>query len=875
MIKKYLTIILSLAILLSAATVCAVDDKSYYSNGELESFERSVDFYTHFGITEKKTASSTVTRREFAKTAMAYFYGEMSGNNLSAAASFYGKELSDEELDKDITFGEALKCMAMGLGYGKTADNLIGTAYNIGVAKGISADTSMPVTFFNVVKMLDNSLEIKRIEGSLTESGNYEITNNTILNSVLKIERKHGTVTAVNGMSLTSRKVGKGRIDIDGTVYETDCVTDKSVVGCSVDYYIDLNNRETVKFIDTASKYNIITEYDAEDLISYGSRKYRVKINDDKEKTISLDSSAYIIYNGRPAKNITAKSMVPNIGRVVMTDNDKDGDAEVVSVYSFDIKIISTVDEANNRVLFKDGSKAELENEDDFSITKNGSAEELQIKALKSENVVLFGKNDDGGVLIELLPKSITGTLNVSDDENMTIDGIIYPVMPNAYYEKQIKTGECGTFWIDCDNRVAAVVKVSTQLRYGYLINAVLKSDIADRAEVKILDDGGQMRILETAPKINVDGKSLNSAAFLNELKKGGTEVQSQLIYFSVNDKGELRMADTAYNYSVAEDYRSILPKGEDNEKSFKLVYSSTLQNEGTVLYFPRMKTFDGRFGGSGSQKVFMVPNNPKTAKNEDFGVRSLSGLSEQYYNVDAYTFGSKKFTPDVYVIYGGKNAAGANAYMGIISEITDIADEDGETAQRIVAYGPPDVNLNLLNYDVDLSSVPAYYDGTKRYKTDVGDIAIIHYSEGELTSIEMVLDAESGNFSRNFNSYGRYWRMDYGAVYEKEGSMITVAPLDRIAAIETLKAQLETAPETEVQSIKNKIEKIEREFIVYCTSDFRQIGAKVKENGKIKVSASPKNLYIPYSDSTEHYTKVLVCSSEAYAWTMFAYENN
>lgn len=538
MIKKCLILLISVALSLSSFAVCAAESGAYYSESELENFENSLDFYMHFGITDKKAVSSTVTRREFAKIVLAYFYGDISGTYDDAVKTmqFSG---SEEDLNQNITLEEALKYMAIGLGYGATDENYISVAYGIGVAKGVVGEADMPVTFFNIIKMLDNSLEIKRVEGSITEKGSYKITDNTVLNSVFKVERKTGTVTAVPGASLTSQKALKGHVYIDGTAYETDCVCTKEILGCRVDYYADIDNSEIIKFIGASEKYNVVTVYDAEDIISYADRQYRVYTdeNKEKEKKVTLDGAAYILYNGRPAKQIGAKSMIPKVGRVILTDNDNDGDAEVVSVYSFDIKIISTIDSENERVIFKDNTKVEFEDEDYFAITQNGSAEELQFKSLKAETAVLVGKNDDGGVLLEILPGSITGTVGAIDEDTITIDGKEYPIMQNAYYEQKVKNGECGTFWLDCDKRVTAIVKVNTQMTYGFMINAAAKSDIGGNVEVKLYDQNGQMRIIKTASGINLDGTKVNSAVFLNALKKGTDTVQPQLIYFSVNKK--------------------------------------------------------------------------------------------------------------------------------------------------------------------------------------------------------------------------------------------------------------------------------------------------------------------------------------------------
>ena len=64
MIRRSLLLILTLILVLSSVPVVVASDGNYYSESELESFKKSLDFYTHFGVTDEKAAASTISRRE-------------------------------------------------------------------------------------------------------------------------------------------------------------------------------------------------------------------------------------------------------------------------------------------------------------------------------------------------------------------------------------------------------------------------------------------------------------------------------------------------------------------------------------------------------------------------------------------------------------------------------------------------------------------------------------------------------------------------------------------------------------------------------------------------------------------------------------------
>lgn len=875
MIRRSLLLILTLILVLSSVPVVVASDGNYYSESELESFKKSLDFYTHFGVTDEKAAASTISRREFTKIIVSYFYGIETGyTDAAKTLGFWNENETDETLNKDITFDEAQKYMVIGLGHIVTGEDYRITAQRLGVIKGVNAEWNLPITFFNILKMMDNSLEIKCIRRSLSGQDQYELTNSTVLDDVFKVRRKNGMITAVPDMGLVSSTVKDGYILIDNLIYKAECECDKNMVGHRVDYYVDKYDPDVVRFI--GNDYSVTTTYDAEDIVSYKNREYEVyRANTDSKKYILLDKSAYIMYNGRPALNITVQSMVPRTGRVVFIDNNKDNAADVVMVYSFDIKKITTIDYENMTLYFDGMDSVNLNEVEYLSIVNNGNNIELPFKSIKLNRVIFMGRSDDNGVIIELLPDTISGNIQYLSNDSIKINDVVYPFIHNWYCETGVKVGDKGTFFIDSLGRVVAMTDRLAEKRLGYLINAAKDDGIMGTYRVKIFDDSGNMQIITASEKINVDNVKGDGERLLAALKKGENKVIPQLVCFSLNSQGELTKIDTAYNYSIREDYRDILPPGGEMADSFRITYSSELQNEGELIYYERMKSFQGKFGSSGEQLVFVIPNDPISADEDDFMLMNISDLSESRYNVDAYSFDSKAFAPDAFVIHG-ENSIKRQEFLGMVAEITKELGDDGNIVQRVVAYGPPGMDCNALNYDLDLDNVPRYYgsDG-KTYKLDVGDFAYFIISNDKIADIKMVLDVESGDYNPNDHMFNGWMYTTYGAVYEKENGLISIAPLDKLAEIEVLNEQLKTAADADVNSILMKISSIERNFIVYSPDDYRQIGVYKNRHGDLEVTADVSNTYIPYTDSTTDYSKVIMLSSEAYTKSCYVYQNN
>ncbi len=885
MVKKLLIFFTLVGMICFPQPILAEPAK-YYTEAELTAYENLKGFYETFNIIDGgKKAATTMTKEELMKYAVAYFYGGMQTDYITAAksAGFLDANATEESLAATADGANLAKVIVNGLGYSVTANSLGGyplgytaAALQIGAATGVSLNDGTPITYYTLLKVFDNSLEIAMLEPKIgSDKGTYEVSDSkTVLKDVFKAEKYKGIVTSVPGAKLPGEKDVKGNAAaIDSNLYDTDMDL-KDLLGHTVDYWVSTEDPDKLLYVGNSYKYNTTEVYEDDIIEKYDNRTYYIYKDGEKTSTekITLADNANIIYNGRPATKITSASMKPNVGRIVLLDNTGDGDINTVFVYSFDVKRIVTIKSTDNTLYFKDGDSICTSDLDTLSITKNGSDAEIGFEKLEKEMVVLLGRADDGkGAVIESVTKKVSGKVNAMSEDYITIEDTEYGISEHYMREKDVSTGDKASFYIDSNNRVIAVTDISTKMTYGYFIKCEYLSSMDADLEVKLFDETGTMQILKLANKINLNGYGSKSPAdFIETVKSGSDKVQPQLIQFQLNGDGKISKVDTAYNFSKAENYKNIEPTGNDDEESFRIVYS---KDDGSLGYYEMLFSLGGKLDTSRGQLTFQVPSNPATAEDKDYYVTSASALAtRESYNVDAYVTGSNAFSPDVYVVYD-KGATKTTSYMGVIKSITPEIGEDGETAYRVIAYGPPGADCNVLNYKVDLNNVEGYYNGSKKFKADVGDFLMLNRTDRELTSAQMVFDLETKTFSRNSYGYGSYMRTDYGAVYRNLDGVITVAPIDKLAKIEELQALMaNTTSAAELADYKKQIRNIEREFVVYKSNSFRRVQVKVSDSGKVTVTDGAQNLYIAYKDNQTDYSKVMVYTSEGYVWTIVEY---
>lgn len=889
MIKK-LWLILTVLSFAVVPYVSAAGQAEYYSDAEMVAFSEIKNFFENFGVVDTNTeAATTMTKADLMKYAVSYFCGaEYAGDDYIETAKtkgFLDPDADEASLSEPAIGAHLAKVMTVGLGYNHVAQlsggypmGYMTTADSIGVTKGLAIGQNDDITFYNMLRAFDNSLEILWLEMEINGADiSYVLSETkTVLSEVFNLVHYRGLVTAVPGGKLLSQELfPSGRVMIDDELYSTEADSEK-YLGMKVDYYVDLDDRSVVRYIGNEYKYNVKEVYDAEMIHKYTDRAYQCyksKVHT-ATKTIKLATDSYVIYNGQPATSIKSGDMIPELGRVEFIDNDNNGDADVVFIYSFEVKLVNLVNEKTETIFFDGGEQIDLSELDSVTIRKHSDNKKTSITDIEKGSVVLIATSDDGrGTVIEIITKKVEGKITTISDENISVNDTAYGLVKDYFAKKKFQIGANATFYIDSENRIVAILDVTASEKYGYVIKCYYDNDISEELILKIFDETGDMMHLSLANSFKLNGSNGSDTQLINALKSGAASVQPQLILYTTNSDGKVNSIDTAYNYSTVENYKKIQPSGNDDEESFRLVYSSNLTGDGALKYFPRFYTLGSKIDTSRGQTIFQVPSNTSNATDEDYYIADTGRLQDKHsYTLDAYVSGKSGISPDVFVVFD-KGAKHTSEYMGVIKSMYKYVDEDGEIGTRVIAYGPPGADCDAISYDLDLDAIPGYYKDSQTFKMDEGDFVMLSHSDGKLLKASMVLDLETATFNKNSYEYGSYMRTDYGAVYDNIDGVISIAPLDKLAEIERLKSDVENASRAEdIADLKQQIKNIESEFVVYKTALFRQLQVRTIGNGKVVVDNSPTNTYLAYNENAENYSKVMVYSSDGYAWTMVEY---
>lgn len=561
-----------------------------------------------------------------------------------------------------------------------------------------------------------------------------------------------------------------------------------------------------------------------------------------------------------------------------LIDNNNDELTDVVIIWSYEVNKVVFADENSGKIYLR-GEMFEIGIMDTFSIFRNGTNKPLSITELGEGDVVLIAKSDDGqAVRIEKIINVITGTVNGKDDEDIIIDNNRYSVAEKCMTDKNVNDGDTAEFYLDNSGNIVAITEVSTAMKYGYLINSSYKDAAGAELEVKIFDQKGIMQILKVAQKIKLNSESgKNQEDFINALKSDTDVIQPQVIMFSLNTKGEIKTVDTAYNFSVAGNYKNIEPPPAEDAESFRLIYSksdSALKFESTL----------GSFGGKYSvyrSVVFTVPSDVKSADDDDFTVTPGQGTSGAVAaNVDVYVADSKTFMPHVFVLYDlSSGLSNTEEYGCLVSEMETFWGEKEEVVQKLKLTGPPGVEAVVYNRDneIDLDTIPGFKNASVKSKVDKGDFIYAKWQGDKLVSAEMVYDMETDNIYPNNTPFGGDQHFEFGAVYEYTDGVIRIMSLSDLEKIKEHQAEIDMLNNAEmINELENKIKTIEEKCVVYYALSLkRKANVKTNARGKVKVvPGGAENAYIAYKDSNENYSKVLIYTKLSSPWMIVEYAN-
>ena len=213
-------------------------------------------------------------------------------------------------------------------------------------------------------------------------------------------------------------------------------------------------------------------------------------------KTIDIDSTIDVIYNGVACPDYELAMLSPRTGKIIYIENGSESDCVKVETYTN--SIVSLAD--SERIYLKDGSKIEFVNFDEGKLKffdKEGNAvDSVPVGAMLS-----LYYSDDNSVLKAVYSTDVidnASVLRIYDEYIETDTEKLY--INKLYLDWKSILNNFGNnkyrIYLDSYGEVAKIEKVFGAENFGYLLD-VIKVGNFDRYFIKILLDNGDIDAIE------------------------------------------------------------------------------------------------------------------------------------------------------------------------------------------------------------------------------------------------------------------------------------------------------------------------------------------------------------------------------------------
>lgn len=816
--KKFMLLWLATLFLLQGA-VYAQPKSTVWTQEEKVEYEQEVDMLTAFGVTDGTfhNIDDVVSRGEFAHYIVKlmrwdqitptndYNFMDISAdtpyiNSITTAISMgfmHGNGDGTFRPSEPILQGQALRVMIDLLGYGRAANQeggypvgYLATASRLQLLENI--ELTYPMVYGEFTNFLVKCLEVDLMEK--VEADSYEICEGvTLLNKHLKLNKKQGVITADSFTAIDSSYAREGGICLDGHFYYYDKPTD-NLVGYSVEYYTDEQD-ETIVYLCAAGVKNKELIVDAEDIIGLSEKTFRY-YEGDRERMAQLEKSLYAVYNSEALAQYSQEDFIPAYGDVRLLDNDGDGVYDIAFIRDIKYVIVGSVNSVNQVIYDKeDAEKTVYFHEAQRVMITEGNSNVQNFSGIRPYDVLAVEKSCSGENLrIQITRSPISGAVSALEDTGdaltITVNGTAYEVLKDI--AKMPMVGRIYTFYVNEKNQVV-YFEESVSETVAYLIDAKPeKAGIFSKIQLKILNNKGKFEYPLLASRVEIDGIPYKGAGVLEPLKKGGSEVLSQVITFAKNSEGEIVKINTPYNYvsDTSIDYKTILPVKEE-ESSFRMLYSALRGSDigKNISYADYSYIFGGKIQVDEETIFFVIPDDVKEAAETEFRVSNRGILwGGEEYTAELFTTNANYAHSDVVTIKSTGSIAQAVEIYGLVSDIKQVINEEGHAVYRVMLHSYDYVGEKEL-YTVSLQAPAERDSGDENAKTreiSKGDmVKVISNASNEIESCTILYDGDKKEnlclVNPSASDYRQRHRILSGGVYDVQEGCLLITPENNI----------------------------------------------------------------------------------------------
>ncbi|MDY3929507.1 MAG: S-layer homology domain-containing protein [Clostridia bacterium] len=600
--------------------------------------------------------------------------------------------------DDIISSNEAIKLLVCALGYEQQADILGG--FPIGYVKaartlGIGYISATQLTKNNAAKLLYNAVNVRMAtygfgDGKFTYSGGDE--KDTWLYQYLGLERKRGFVTKSMLESLTvSDDFSDSFITIDNENYTTELAGINDYFGCYVTFHTgteETGESGVIKSIYTDSK---VIRINSENLVDYDYSRITYSNETGRDITKKIDSNAYILYNGLPNNNPDASDFpTENDGYVILTDNNGDNVADVVSVWKFTFRIVNAYSNISEQMIFKDGTV--IKYNDNKMQTYDKTFNILNPESISENNVLSIAETKNKEKIIFVLSDNvITGSVSSVSDDETVINGVRYKI--DKSLKSRINSSSAGTFYLDF---LGKVVDYNVQIsdKYGYIFN-IFKNEDTDEWVLKAFTDSNKTELFTLKDRVTleqdgVETRKINSDDLRSCFLNSDGSFKQQLVRLKVRSDNCISKIVTAFEYS---DYSysggNYLKNWGETDRFILNGKSSgkTRYYMGNIFNSGADKDHCSYWVDSTQTKVFYISDNEKNCMYGnlfDSTIKSTDSMSLptiKVYGVDEFGYAET-------VVFESTTKINATYALGQSSDylaVTDVSTEYDETLEEVV----------------------------------------------------------------------------------------------------------------------------------------------------------------------------------------------
>jgi len=776
-------------------------------------YEEAVDFISALGITDRMSGEDYSPENKLTRAEAAVLFTKACGNNpidtsckrkykdvpqsywaydaINAIVNLgYMGNVENSKFmpDEVLTYGQAKAISVMMLGYEQEAQSNGGwlNGYNVialrlKLIKGITyAQDSDPITRGNFAKLIYNMLdsEFLQFSGDIKNgSVTYVKSQDTLLYNNFNCKLIEGIITENSYSSLDKSGGRKNAIVINGAEYKNTSRLYDDYLGYYVKAIVDETDKDDPELLmlkpGNKNKTLSIQADDLEPDDSRFGRRYIVYNEADRRiKTIRLDDMVSVLYNGVAFTDYVTDDMKIKNGELCLIDNNGDGKYEVLDIRAMKVMLISAVKVISSETVFYDRYNNSFSIDrstcDDIEyVNENGNADYGDV----AENTIvgIYASKDLSRVKVKIAGTVLQSkVVRIDEDEYILDDGNGYEIYSEYLSDINLNIGDTGTFYISENGKITGVDYEAGIYRYAYLTR-VYYDDDEEKIHLEFINDSGEFENATVNKKPIINGESVLTENFLDEIKKTGRKMNgdandlTQPIKYSINSQKEVKKIITEGDYSgIDEKDRLIALNGAAS------LYRSARFSSGNLFWYTGTQSVKI----TDKTKIFSAPpdnNDSSIVKTKSYYkvMKTTDLLNGNDYNIRVYA-SSEVEGADLVIVYKKKvGSLDQSSRAMLIKKTYTTINEDDELTIGLVGYSGKS-ELELVMDDDERETLEPLI---KKY-------AVVRYraEEGKLVSAsQLIPDITTEELNFKSVTYGGDMppgaSIIYGRLIDKKGN--------------------------------------------------------------------------------------------------------